>query len=191
MTKNFFLGSLLVLFSLGNSMELAWGHVTPNVRLHTIREAVQRLLPQGRLFVKEVRLTEEQKSRLKALDNWDTQNDRFKFFISRDNNKRLNRVMISMIEFTRHGPVVVAVALNADGRVAEALITDLQMESVTWVDPILKTGFMNGFKGKDSRMKLTLESKWASRFTGLTRDFARIIANAVKKSAQLFEVVFK
>ena len=191
MLKKYFVAALLVLLPMGISMNPAWGHVTPNVRLHTTREVIQQLLPKGELFVKEVTLNSEQKARLKAFDNWDTRNDNFKFYISRDKNNRLQRVVISMVEFTRHGPMVMAVALDANGRVQDALLTNIQMESLTWVDPILKSNYIQELRGKDSKMPLTLESKWKERFTDVSQYFALSIANSVKKSAQLFDLLFK
>ncbi len=172
-------------------MNPAWGHVTPNVRLHTTREVIQQLLPKGKLFVKDVTLTSEQKARLKAFDHWDTRNDNFKFYISRDEDNRLNRVMISMVEFTRHGPLVMAVALDANGQIQDALLTDIQMEPLTWVDPVLKSTYIQELRGKDSSMSLTLESKWKEQFTDVSQYFALSIANSVKKSAQLFDLLFK
>jgi len=40
-------------------------------------------------------------------------------------------------------------------------------------------------------MSLTLEPKWKKSFTGISQSFALSIANSVKKSEQLFDVVFK
>ncbi len=191
MLKKYFLAALLVLFSTGTSMHPAWAHVTPNVRLHTTREVIEQLLPKGKLFIKEVTLNSEQKARLNAFDNWDTRNDHFKFYISRDEDNRLNRVMVSMIEFTRHGPMVMAVALDANGQIQDALLTDIQMEPLTWVDPVLKSTYIQELRGKDSSMSLTLESKWKEQFTDVSQYFARSIANSVKKSAQLFDLLFK
>lgn len=191
MLKKYFLAALLVLFSTGTSMNPAWGHVTPNVRLHTTREVVRQLLPTGKLFVKEVTLTPQQKARLQAHDNWDTRTDHFKFYISRDENNRLQRVVTTMIEFTPHGFLVMAVALDANGKIQEAMLTDIQSEPLTWVDPILKSTYIQEFRDKDSSMSLTLEPKWKKSFTGISQSFALSIANSVKKSAQLFDVVFK
>ena len=191
MLKKYFVAALWVLFSTGASMSPAWGHVTPSIKLHTTREVIQQLLPEGKLFIKEVTLNSEQKARLNAFDNWDTRNDHFKFYISRGEDNRLNRVMMSMIEFTRHGPMVMAVAIDANGQVQEALLTDIQMETLTWVDPILKSTYIQELRGKDSSMPLTLEPKWKKRFTSISQGFALSMANAVKKSAQLFQVAFR
>jgi hypothetical protein len=169
----------------------AWAHVSANVKLVSTKETVQRLLPKGKLFVKEVDLTENQLDKLRSFGNWDTHASHFKFFISRDNQGRLQGVMTSMVEFTRHGPMVVAVAMDPHGKVTGALLTDTQVELLTWVEPLLKKNFMQAFQGKDSHMSLTLDAKWENDFSRISQDFALVIANAVKKSAQVFDVVFK
>ncbi len=169
----------------------AWAHVSANVKLVSTKETVQRLLPKGKLFVKEVDLTENQLDKLRSFDNWDTRTRHFKFFVSRDKQGRLQRVMTWMAEFTRHGPVVVAVAMDPDGKVTGALLTDTQVEPLTWVEPLLKKNFMQTFQGKDSHMPLALDDKWENGFSRISQDFALVITNAVKKSAQVFDVVFK
>ncbi len=168
-----------------------WAHVSANVKLLSMKETVQRLLPKGKLFVKEVDLTQNQLDILRSFDNWTTRARHFKFFVSRDKQGRLQRVMTSMVEFTRHGPVVVAVALDPQGKVTGAILTDTQVEPLAWVEPLLKKNFMQTFQGKDSHMSLTLDAKWENGFSRISQDFALVIANAVKKSAQVFDVVFK
>jgi hypothetical protein len=169
----------------------AWAHVSANVKLVSTKETVQRLLPKGKLFIKEVDLTENQLDKLRSFDNWNTHTSHFKFFVSRDNQGQLQRVMTSIVEFTRHGPVVVAVAMDPKGKITGALLTDTQTELLTWLEPLLKKNFMQTFQGKDSLMPLSLDDKWKNEFSRLSQDFALVIANAVKKSAQVFDVVFK
>ncbi|MCF8719982.1 hypothetical protein [Nitrospina gracilis] len=189
MKKMILTASILLL--IGLLVQPVWAHVTPNVRLLTTRETVSQLLPKGNLFVKKVKLTEDQQKKLNSYDNWRTQVDEFKFYISRDKQDKLIRSMVSMTQITRHGPLVVAVALNPDGTVADALVTDSMMEPMTWVSPILKSDFMKSFRGRGSDMSLKLADKWKEQFSGISQDFARVIANAVKEAAQLYEVVFK
>ncbi len=187
-TVNFVLGMVLGILWMAPE---AWAHVSANVKLLSMKETLQRLLPQGKLFVKEVDLTPGQLEKLRSFDNWDTRAAHFKFFISRDQQGRLRRVMISMVEFTRHGPVVVAVAIDPQGKITGALLTDTQVEPLNWVEPLLKKNFMQAFQGKNSQMPLTLDPQWQQGFSRISQDFALVIANAVKKSAQLFDVVFE
>ena len=169
----------------------AWAHVSANVKLLSTKKTVQRLLPQGKLYVKEVNLTQNQMDKLRSFDNWNTRGSHFKFFVSRDPQGQLRRVMTSMVEFTRHGPVVVAVAIDPQGTIAGAILTDTQVEPLTWLEPLLKKNFMQAFQGKNSQMPLTLDPQWQQGFSRISQDFALVIANAVKKSAQLFDVVFE
>lgn len=169
----------------------AWTHVSANMKLLSTKETVQRLLPQGKLFVREVDLTPGQLEKLRSFDNWDTRASHFNFFVSRDQQGRLRRVMISMVEFTRHGPVVVAVAIDPQGKITGAILTDTQVEPLIWLEPLLKKNFMQVFQGMNSQMPLTLDPQWQQGFSRISQDFALVIVNAVKKSAQLFDVVFE
>lgn len=168
----------------------AWAHVSANVKLVSTKESVQRLLPKGKLFVKEVDLTASQLKKLRSFDNWDTRTAHFRFFVSRDGAGKLQRAMVPMVEFTRHGPVVVAVALDSQGKITGVILTDTQVEPLTWLEPLLKKNYMQMFIGKDSRMPLTLDAQWKTELSGISQDFAQVISNAVKKGAQLFDVVF-
>lgn len=170
----------------------AWAHVTPNVQLAGIRETVAKLLPSGKLYVKDIQLNEEQKRKLGALNNWKGQlgDGEFKFFVSRDGGDRLLGVLVFMSEFTYHGPVVVAVAMDANGKVADTRVTDVQMEPMEWVSPLLRNDYLREFKGKTASMELTLGPKWENGYGEMTRGYAMLIANAVKRSAQLFDMVF-
>ncbi|MBI4388750.1 MAG: hypothetical protein HY580_01105 [Nitrospinae bacterium] len=170
----------------------AWAHVTPNMQLAGIRETVAKLLPYGQLYVKDIRLNEEQKHRLDALNNWKGQlgDGEFKFFITRDGGDRLLGALVFMNEFTYHGPVVVAVAMDANGKVADATVTDVPMEPLEWVSPLLRSDYLREFKGKTASMELALGPKWENGYSEMTRGYALFIANAVKRSAQLFDMVF-
>jgi hypothetical protein len=180
---------LIALFSLFGA-GAAWAHVTPSVKLSTTRETVQRLLPDGKLLLKDIHLTPEQTRKLRANGNWDTHEDTYRFYVSRDEHNRLKRAMIFMTEFTLHGPIVIAVALDPQGTVADALITDVQMEPLEWVGPLLRANYMEDFKGKDGKAAPALDPKWRNGTSDMTQAYALIIAGAVQKSAQLFAEVF-
>lgn len=170
----------------------AWAHVTPNVQLSGIRETVAKLLPYGQLYVKDIQLDAEQKRALGALNNWKGQlgDGEFKFFVSRDGGDRLLGALVFMSEFTYHGPVVVAVAMDASGKVADSAVTDVPMEPMEWVSPLLRSDYLKEFKGKTASMELTLAPQWENGYSEMTRGYALLIANAVKRSAQLYDMVF-
>lgn len=181
---------ILSLFMFWLDISAAWAHVTPNVKLSTMRETVARLLPTGKLFLKDVRLSTEQMEKLNADGYWPTHTNHYKFYVSRNENDQLQRAMVSITEMSRHGPMVVAVAFSPDGTITDALVTDVMMEPLTWVGPLLRGNYMEVFKGKNSGLELVLDSKWASA-TKMTQTYALIIAHAVKKAALLFDDTFK
>ncbi|MFQ5673946.1 MAG: hypothetical protein ACE5G9_12740 [Nitrospinales bacterium] len=183
--------AVFICFAFGLGANAAWAHVTPNVKFSTTKETVARLLPKGNLFLKEVVLTKDQMKKLDAPGYWRTQKDHYTFYLSRDKNNRLQKAMISVTEVSRHGPVIVAVAFNPDGKIADAVVTDVQMEPLRWVAPLLEGNYMESFKGKDSSMELKLDPKWANRVTKMNQAYALIIAHAVKKAALLFDDTFK
>jgi len=168
----------------------ATAHVTPSVKMATTREAVSRLLPEGKLYVKEIELNDEQMDKLKAQGNWTAHENCYRFIISRDENDKFLGAAVFITEHTRHGPVVVAVGLTETGQVKEVLVTDVQSEMLGWAGTLLRNGFLDSFRGKNSGMPLSIDAKVKAETTGMTQSFALIIANAVKRSAQLFDLVF-
>lgn len=176
-----------------------WAHVTPNVVLSTTREALVKLLPTGgKLFQKEAHLSDVDWNKLKSFGNWAEPDQGwsgggerdYKFFISRDQNNIILRAVVFVSEFTRHGQVMVAVALDGNGQVTDALVTDVQEEPLEWVEPLLVSNYMAEFKGKDSSMSLQLGAKWSSMST-MSQAYALSIANAVKRGAQLFDLIIR
>ncbi len=166
-------------------------HVTPIIKLLTVKETIAHLLPNSELYVKEVELTDAQLEKLKSFGNWESHQSRYKFILSRGTDNSLERALVFMPEFSRHGTVVIAVSLDNNGKVIDAVITDIQTEIMGWVQPLLKARYMESFKGKDSGMELALDGKWKKISNDLTQSYALAIANAVKRSAQLFDQVFK
>lgn len=165
-------------------------HRTPVIKLASVKEAIHRMFPQQKLFLKEVDLTDRQVEALESYGNWDSVDTHHKFFVSRGQDHSLKRAAVFMNEFTRHGNIVLAVAFDAKGRVVDVLITDIQSEILGWVEPLLNKNYTQTFRGKNSGMDLSLDSKWKTS-SSMTQTYALIIANAVKKSAQLFDQVFK
>ncbi|MFQ5451247.1 MAG: hypothetical protein ACE5E9_11515 [Nitrospinaceae bacterium] len=178
-----------IFVSIGTGSALA--HVTPVVKLSSTRDTIARLLPQGKLSLKDVRLTPDQMQKLKSQGNWESHENHYKFFVSRAPDNQLQRAAVFITEYSRHGPVVVAVSLDPSGKVVDAILTDIQVEPLAWVEPLLQENYMREFRGKGGNMALALDTKWKTRTSGMTQSYALIIANAVKRAAQLFDVVFK
>jgi hypothetical protein len=54
-----------------------------------------------------------------------------------------------LIDYTLHGPVRTAVAIDGQGRVKGAQILELQEEAYVWVKPIIDADFAKPWIGRD------------------------------------------
>lgn len=181
----------LTIFFLGGMVNGVQAHVTPNIKLISTKDALIRLLPQGKLFLKDVSLSDEQMASLKNQGNWSSHENSYQFFVVRDNDNSLKGTAVFITEYTRHGPIVLAIGLDQDGSILGALITDVQTEAMEWIGPLLRTNFLDKFRGLKDNYTFTLNQNWKPGTSPITKSFALKIANAVKRSGQLFNIVFK
>ncbi len=164
-------------------------HVTPSIRLISFKDAVRKIVQGGDLRLKRVTINDEQATQMKAFGNWDLLEENYNFIIKYDENHSLSRVVVQLKEYSRHGTIVIAVGMNSEGKVVNAFVTDVQNEVLQWIQPLLQDNFMQRFKGADTNMSPTTVLEGINSV--MTRSYAKRIANAVKRSTQLFEVVFK
>ena len=165
--------------------------VAPVVTFYTAQEAVKELLPADPVLTeRDFQLSPSQRKRLERAKNWDTRETRFVMYHAKNKEKKITRTVIVFPEFTGKGILRVAVGLSNRGRVTEAILMEAPNALIPWLQPLLKTGYMESFTGKDYKLKLH-ESLDRQSFSPLTRTYARHLANAVKKSAQLFQVAFR
>ena len=176
---------LLAAVALLVSGATASAHVTPPVVLVSDRDALVGLLAGARrFFVREVRLSPQQKAAVKAQTGWTPDEDFYRFYVGRDADGRLVAATVFVTEYTIHGPVRVAVALGGDGRVRGATVVELTEETYGWVQPLIDGGFMKGFVGQDARARVASP-------TGLDQMpqfYGQVIASLVQRAALLFEV---
>jgi hypothetical protein len=163
----------------------ALAHVTPPVVLASDREAVAGLLTGARrLFVREVKVTPEQKRIIQQRSGWTPDEDFYRFYLGRDEQGRLVGAMLFVTEYTLHGPVRVAVGLGPDGKVRGATVIELSEETYPWLKPLIDQNFTRDYVGLDSRgpfhIKRTLES--------MTNFYAQVVASLIQRAALLYEV---
>ena len=184
-----FLLSAVLLLSVSAEAKL----LEPMVKFHTLQETVAQLLPQSEhLSRRDIRLEKRHLVELGRYKNWDTQETEFVLYHSKNAQKKITGTLILFPEHTRQGRVVVAVALDNQGRVAQALVMEAQQPTVQWLLPLMRAGYMNNFTGKDKSLKLRLGKKYrGDEFSTISRTYALRLANAVKKSAQLFDIFFR
>ncbi|MFQ5451245.1 MAG: hypothetical protein ACE5E9_11505 [Nitrospinaceae bacterium] len=165
----------------------------PMVKFKTLKETVTQLLPGAKnLSRRDIVLNSKHLKRLEKYKNWDTDATEFVIYHAKNAGKKIQRTLILFPEHTRQGTLVVAVALDNGGTVTGTVLMEAQQPTMNFLMPLLRAGYMDSFSGKDRTLKLTLAKKYRS--TGLSiisRTYALRIANAVKKSAQLFHIYFR
>lgn len=163
-----------------------------STKFFTLQETVAKLLPNAQVLTRrDVSLTPKQLARLKKHRNWDSDTTQFVFYHARNKKKKIVRTLVLFKENPTRGRMVAAVALSNQGKVVDALLMEAQNNTINWIMPLLRADYMQTFIGKDKNLKLKLSKKFASsEFTSISQTYALLIANAVKKSAQLFHVVF-
>lgn len=166
--------------------------VGPSVKFHTLKEAVAKLLPDAKkLTQRDVVLSGGQLKRLKKYKNWDTDETQFTLYHARNEDNKIVRTLVLFPEYSRQGGILVAVALSNGGRVVDALLMEAENPAVDWLLPLLRAGYMETFSGQGKDMGLALDKKFkTSGIPEISQTYALHIANAVKKSAQLFYAVF-
>jgi len=96
----------------------ALAHVTPPIVLASDRDAITTLLPGARRhFVREVRLTDEERQAIQMESGWRPEEDFYRFYIGRDEQLHDVGAVAFLTQYTIHGPVRVAVGLAPDGKI--------------------------------------------------------------------------
>ena len=167
---------------------LAFAHITPPVVLVSDREAVAALLAGSRrFFVREVRLSPEQRQLIQKRSGWTPEDDFYRFYLGRDEQGRLVAATIFLTEFTLHGPVRVAVALGPDGKVRNAAVVELTEETYPWVKPLIDQNFTSSFVGQGSGGNYTPAADRVRAGDAMSHFYGEVIATLIKRAAVLFD----
>jgi hypothetical protein len=165
----------------------ASAHMTPPIVLATDRDAVGRLLSgASRYFVREVRLSPAQRDAVRQKTGWVPDADYYRFYVGRGGDGAMVASVLFLSEFTIHGPVRVAVALGPDGRIKGASVVEVTEETYTWVKPLVDSGFLRRFSGRDARMVLGTATSDVGG--SMPRFYADVIARLIARAAALYEV---
>jgi hypothetical protein len=167
----------------------ALAHVTPPVVLLSDRDAVAGLLAGARrFFVREVKLTPEQRRGIQQRSGSNPDEDFYRFYLGRDEQGRLVGAMLFVTEYTLHGPVRVAVGLGPDGRIRGATVVELTEETYPWLKPLLDQNFTRDYVGLDGR------GPFAVKRTGLesmAQFYGQVVASLIQRGALLYEVALE
>ncbi len=178
---------------LTGAVALAWliavpalAHVTPPVILVSDRDAVVGLLGGARrFFVREVKLSPEQRQAVARQSGWSPDESFYRFYLGRDEAGRLVGAMLFMTEYTVHGPVRVAVGLGPDGKVRGATVVELTEETYPWIKPLIDRNFTRDYVGLDSRGAFTLKQTGVS---DMAHFYGEVVATLIRRAALLFDV---
>ncbi len=165
-------------------------HVTPPVILASDRDAVVGLLKGAeKLFVREVRLSPEERQAIQKQWGWSPQEEFHRFYLGRDEQGRLMAAAIFVTEYTIHGPVRVAVGIGPDGKITGATVIELSEETYSWLKPLLDQNFTREYAGQDSRGRFGLSERLAGRqVQQMGQFYGQVVASLIQRGAILYEV---
>jgi hypothetical protein len=168
----------------------ALAHITPPVVLMSDRDALLGLLAGAkRFFVREVRLSPDERTALQRQSGWTPDEEFYRFYIGRDDAGQVVAAAVFITDFTIHGPVRVAVALGPDARVRGARIVEVTEETYPWVKPLADHDFAREYVGRDSRASFALSERLAKGAAGeMSRFYGQILVTLVQRGAALYEV---
>jgi hypothetical protein len=167
---------------------MAAAHVTPPVVLTSDRDAIVGLLSGSRrYFVREVRLSAEERQAIQKQSGWTPDEDFYRFYVGRDEQGRMIGALVFVGDATIHGGVRVAVALGPDGKVRGASVVELTEETYPWVKPLIDEQFTRDWIGHDGQSRFVLADRLArARANSMTQFYGDILANLVRRGALLY-----
>lgn len=164
----------------------ALAHVTPPVILMSDRDAVVGLLGGARrFFVREVKLSPEQRQAVAKRSGWNPDESFYRFYLGRDDGGRLVGAMLFMTEYTIHGPVRVAVGLGPDGKVRGATVVELTEETYPWVKPLIDRNFTRDYVGLDSHGSFALKQTGVS---DMAHFYGEVVATLIRRATALYDL---
>jgi hypothetical protein len=167
----------------------AVAHVTPPVVLASDRDTLINFLAGSKkYFVREVRLSPQEREALRQQVNWNPDEDFYRFYLGRTDTGGLVASTVFLTEYTIHGPVRVAVALGPDGKVKGARVVELTEETYAWVKPLIDQNFTQDFVGQDSRGKFVLSPRLSGHADDMPHFYGQLVASLVQRGAALYDV---
>jgi len=181
----YFGGALVAALALASP---ALAHLTPPVVLVSDRDAVLTLLAGARrFFVREVRLSAQEKAAIKHASGWTPEDDFYRFYVGRDEQGQIVGALVFVGDATIHGSIRVAVALGPDGKVRGAAVVELTEETYPWVKPLIDEQFTRDWVGHDSQSRFVLSERLTRvRSNSMTQFYGEVVASLVQRGALLY-----
>jgi hypothetical protein len=184
------------MLGLALSLLLTWGagvglaHITPPVVLVSERDAVLGMTGGAKkFFVREVRLSPEEREAIQRQWGWRPEEERYRFYVGRDDAGQLIAAVIFLTEFTIHGPVRVATGLGPDGKIRDATVVELTEETYPWLKPLIDQDFAQDYAGRGSQGSFGLSERWTrAGLESMPQFYAQVVASLIQRAAILFDV---
>lgn len=181
---------VVLLCSLCLGIGVVYAHITPPVVLLSERDAILEMMGNAsRFFVREVKLTSEERSVLQQRWRWQPEEELYRFYLGRDAAGQLVAAVTFLTEITLHGPVRVAVGMGSDGKVKDAKVVELTEETFPWIKPLLDQGFMQDYIGRDNKSNFTLDERFTRvNLESMPHFYGQIVASLIQRAVILFDV---
>ncbi len=165
-------------------------HITPPVVLVSERDAVVAMTGGAKkFFVREVRLSPEEREAMQRQWGWRPEDERYRFYVGRDDAGQLTAAVIFLTEFTIHGPVRVATGLGPDGTVRDATVVELTEETYPWLKPLMDQDFTRDYAGRGSQGSFGVSERWArAGLESMPQFYAQVVASLIQRATILFDV---
>ena len=159
-------------------------HVTPPRILMTELEALQRLFPgAGEPPAQQIRLTSESRQQIYKQFDWKPDAKYRVFPVGAGGG---SGALFVLIDYTLHGPVRTAVAIDRQGRVKGAQILELQEEAYVWVKPIIDADFAKPWIGRDCQRGTKPPASAGQGGENMIRFYRAIIEGQLCHAAALY-----
>lgn len=181
---------VVLLCSLCLGIGVVCAHITPPVVLLSERDAILGMMGNAsRFFVREVKLTSEERRALQQRWRWQPEEELYRFYLGRDAAGQLVAAVTFLTEMTLHGPVRVAVGIDPDGKVKDAKVVELTEETFPWIQPLLDQRFTQDYIGRDSKASFTLDERFARvHLESMPHFYGQIVASLIQRAVILFDV---
>ena len=168
----------------------ALAHITPPVILASDRDAIVAMTGGAtKFFVREVRLTAEERQDIDQRWGWQPEEPLHRFYLGRDAGGQLVAAVIFLTEYTLHGPVRVAVGLGPDGKVRDARVVELTEETFPWLKPLIDQNLTQDYVGRDSQASFTLTERFARvHLESMPHFYGQIVVSLIQRAVILFDV---
>jgi len=165
-------------------------HVTPPRVLMTEREALERLFPgRDQAQARQLRLTRAVRQQIHKQFAWKAE-PKYRVFPVGDASGSAGALFV-LVDYTLHGPVRTAVAIDGQGRVKGAHVLEVQQEPYVWIKPVIDEDFAKPFVGCDCQATSNAAASADRTGGSMTHFYRSVLVNQLCHAAVLHRLVMR